>query len=130
MFANALSFLPSPTVLLTDEERNFMCDKDYCHLLGCLNWLVLGTRPNLAYALAQLGQAQANPHPDHWHTLIHVLRYLSRTVDMGIIYSAHATDTSLHIYTDSAYTDCLDTQKSHSGFVVIVRGGAVVPPGT
>jgi hypothetical protein len=86
---------------------------------------VLGTRPDLAYTLARLGQAQANPHPEHWRTLTHVLRYLSGTIDMGLVYSGHSSDTSPHIYTDSAYTDCPDTQKSHSGFVAIVGGGAV-----
>jgi hypothetical protein len=44
---------------------------------------------------------------------------------MGLVYSAHASDTSPHIYTDSVYTDCLDTRKSHSGFVAIIGGGAV-----
>jgi hypothetical protein len=125
MFANATTSLPSHTMPLTGEERDFMRDKDYRHLLGCLNWLVLGTRPDLAYSLARLGQAQSNPHPEHWYALTHVLRYLSKTVDMGLVYSAHASDLAPHMYTDSAFADCPDTRKSHSGFVVLLGGAAV-----
>jgi hypothetical protein len=108
-----------------DEEALFMRDKDFQHLLGCLNWLALRTQPDLAFTLARLGQVQANPHPEHWHVLTHVLQYLSSTIDMGLIYSAHAGDINLHIYTDSTYTDCPDTWKSHSGFITIVGGGAI-----
>jgi hypothetical protein len=82
-------------------------------------------QPDLAYTLACLGQAQANPHLEHWCTLTYVLCYLSGTIDMGLVDSAHASDISPHIYTDSAYANCPDTQKSHSRFIAIVRGGAV-----
>jgi hypothetical protein len=125
MFANATTSLPSHTIPLTEEEKEFMQDKDYRHLLGCLNWLVLGTRPDLAYSLARLGQAQSNPHPKHWYALTHVLCYLSKTVDMGLVYSAHSTDPNPHMYTDSAFAVCPDTQKSHSGFMVLLGGAAV-----
>lgn len=125
MSANAITSLLSHTTPLTDSERDYMRDKDYWHLLGCLNWLGLGTRPDLAYSLAQLGQAQSNPHPEHWRALIHVLRYLSKTVDMGLVYSRHTKAGYPHLYTDSSYADCSDTRKSHSGFLVLLGGAAV-----
>lgn len=125
MFANALTSLPSHTAPLNEQERDFMRDKDYRHLLGCLNWLSLGTRPDLAYALARLGQAQSNPHPEHWRALTHVLRYISNTVDMGLVYSRDAKDAAPCLYTDSSFADCPDTRKSHSGFLVLLGGAAV-----
>jgi hypothetical protein len=45
---------------------------------------------------------------------------------MGLIYSVNAQDIALHIYTNSVYTNCPDMQKSHSGFVAIVGGRAVL----
>jgi hypothetical protein len=125
MFSNALTSLPSHLTPLTDDEKAYMHDKDYRHLLGCLNWLGLGTRPDLVYALARLGQAQSNPHPEHWYALIHILRYLSMTIDMGLVYSRDAKDVVPHMYTDSAFADCPDTRKSHSGYVVLLAGAAV-----
>jgi hypothetical protein len=125
MFANATTSLPSHTVPLTAEEKEFMRDKDFRHLLGCLNWLVLGTRQDLAYSLVQLGLAQSNPHPEHWYALTHVLRYLSKTIDMGLVYSAHVADPAPRMYTDSVFADCPDTRKSHSGFMVLLGGAAV-----
>ncbi|EUC59597.1 Gag-Pol polyprotein/retrotransposon, putative [Rhizoctonia solani AG-3 Rhs1AP] len=125
MFANANASLPSHTVSLTDDEKFYMKDKDFRHLSGCLNWLSLGTRPDIAFALARLGQAQSNPHPKHWQALTHVLRYLSGTLDMGLVYSAKADRPEPHMHTDSAFADCVDTRRSHSGFVVLVGGAAV-----
>lgn len=125
MFANALMSLLSHTTPLTNQERDFMRNKDYQHLLGCLNWLALGTQPDLVYLLAHLGQAQSNLHPEHWHVLLHILRYLSKTVDMGLVYSKHAKDVGPHIYTDSLFADCPNTHKPHSGFVVRLGGAAV-----
>jgi hypothetical protein len=125
MLSNALKALPRHEDPLDDKGVEYMRDKDYRRLLGCLNWLAQGTRPDISFAVARLGQAQSNPHPAHWQSLTHVLRYLSKTLDMGLVYSASAEDPQPHIYTDSSFADCPDTRKSHSGYVTLVAGAAV-----
>ncbi|QRV82277.1 Pol polyprotein/retrotransposon [Ceratobasidium sp. AG-Ba] len=125
MLANALKTLPSHEEALDDKATEFMRDKNYRRLLGCLNWLAQGTRPDIAYSVSRLGQAQSNPHPAHWNALKHILRYLSRTLDMGLVYSGAKSGLKAHMYTDSSFADCPFTRKSHSGFVTIMAGAAV-----
>ncbi|KAH7336015.1 hypothetical protein B0J17DRAFT_575726, partial [Rhizoctonia solani] len=55
-------------------------------------WLALGTHPDLAYMLTRLGQAQSNPHPKHWMTLVHILQYLSINMNMGLLYFLHTNN--------------------------------------
>jgi hypothetical protein len=124
MFANALKVLPSHELALSESETEYMRKKLYRLLLGSLNWVGLGTCPDICYALARLGQAQFNPHPQHWQALTHVLCYLSGTINMGLCYSRDSSKEP-YIYMDSAYTDCLFTCKSHSGYVVMVAGAAI-----
>ncbi|QRV80821.1 Pol polyprotein/retrotransposon [Ceratobasidium sp. AG-Ba] len=125
MLANAIKTLPSHKDKLDDAAVEFMRDKNYRRLLGCLNWLAQGTRPDIAYAISRLGQAQLNPHPAHWQALKHVLHYLSRTLDMGLVYSGTVLNPTAHMYTDSSFADCPHTRKSHSGYVTIMAGAAV-----
>ncbi|QRV96994.1 Pol polyprotein/retrotransposon [Ceratobasidium sp. AG-Ba] len=125
MLANALKTLPSHENKLSDDAAIFMRDKDYRRLLGCLNWLAQGTRPDIAYAVSRLGQAQSNPHPAHWHALKHILRYLSTTLDMGLTYQASSDSLRPHMFTDSSFADCPITRKLHSGYVTMLAGAAV-----
>jgi hypothetical protein len=55
--------------------------KSYQHALGSLMYPMLGTRPNLGYAIAALGRHTANPGPDHQHALERVFWYLQGISD-------------------------------------------------
>ncbi|KAG8721231.1 hypothetical protein FRC09_008233 [Ceratobasidium sp. 395] len=125
MHANSLETLPSHLTPLSESEVAFMRDKPYRALLGSLNWVGLGTRPEICYALSRLGQVQSNPHPSHWEALLYVLRYLVGTIDMGLVYSRTTASEEPYMYTDSAYADCPFTRKSHSGYVTIAGGAAI-----
>ena len=57
MFSNAISSLPSHRQQLTDKEMDYMRNKPYRRLLGSLNWIGLGTRPDICYALSRLGSS-------------------------------------------------------------------------
>jgi hypothetical protein len=48
----------------------------YQSMLGSTMYAMLWTRPDLAYTVYLLGQFSANPGPDHWNCMKHVMRYL------------------------------------------------------
>jgi len=50
--------------------------KAYQHTLGSIMYPMLGTQPDLGYAIVALGCHAANPRPNHQHALEHVLQYL------------------------------------------------------
>ena len=63
-------------------------DKDliptYQHIVGCLLYLAVATRPDIAYYAMWLGQFNASPSPHHLLAAKHVLRYLSGTRDLAL----------------------------------------------
>ena len=104
---------------------------DYLKLVGSLQWLVMSTRPDLAHAAGLLGRFSNAPGEEHVAAAMHVLRYLSGTVDLGITY--HGSDEvlladrrdKLIASVDSDLGGCVDTHKSTSGLVVFLNGGPI-----
>jgi hypothetical protein len=107
-----------------------MVGKDYLGLLGCIMYGMLGTRPDLAFAVGVGSRYSSNPGIEHWNALIHLLRYIKGTLDLGITYrgpgrlSTPIAET-LQCYTDADWAGDKDKLRSTSGTVVLLAGGAV-----
>ena len=56
-------------------------------LLGCLNWLSISTRPDIATITNLLAKYTAHPSPGHLTHVKHVIRYLKGTKSKGIAFS-------------------------------------------
>ena len=56
----------------------------YRSILGSLNWLAQGSRPDIAVIHSLLAKYQNNPSPGHLTAAIHVLKYLRNTKHLGI----------------------------------------------
>lgn len=99
---------------------------EYRALVGCLMYLVVGTRPDLAYAVGKLGRYMSEPTEQHWVAAKHVLRYVKGTVDMGITYTKPTGCNRLAGFSDASHGNRLeDNGKSTSGYVFMLSGGAV-----
>ena len=104
-------------------------------LCGGLQWLQTCTRPDLSFSTNILSRYASNPSPQHIAYACRVLRYLSGTVDFGITYhgspevlNAGGYDVSNKIVgaVDSDLGGCKDSEKSTSGLVLMLNGGAVL----
>jgi hypothetical protein len=60
----------------TAQERALMADKPYRQLVGSFMYLVVSTRPDLAFFVHEVSKFVTNPGPTHWKALKHGLRYL------------------------------------------------------
>ena len=68
------------------------------------------------------------PGPVHMDAAMHALVYLRFTIDKCIIYSrsTSADDVNrLWGWVDADYAGCPDTRKSHTGYVLMLNGGAI-----
>jgi len=99
----------------------------YQSMLGSIMYAMLWTRPDLAYTVSLLGQFSANPGPEHWNCMKHVMRYLKGTKFMELQYGGSSDPCSLnfHGFTDSDFAGDQATRKSTSGHVFMMSGGAV-----
>jgi hypothetical protein len=49
-------------------------------------YAMLGTRPDLAFAVSVVSRFSANPDKSHMRAVERILRYLHDTADMGLVF--------------------------------------------
>ena len=96
---------------LPDEE---MTNKPYRSLVGCLNYPVQWTRPDIAYAVGSLSQVLNHPTDEHWKIAMNVLQYLNKTKDFGLVLrGSNALDVKVTQYsTFNIWLCCICRRKS------------------
>jgi hypothetical protein len=95
----------------------------YNALVGSLLYLAMCTRPDIAHAVGMLSRFVSDPRTVHWQAAKSVLRYLSGTQNLGLLYDDR---TQQFIgYTDSDFAGDVTQRKSTGGFVFMFGGAAV-----
>ena len=56
-------------------------------VIGSLLYLMIGTRPDIAFAVIKLSSFSANPSKEHLDKAFYIMHYLIRTKDLVIEYS-------------------------------------------
>ena len=99
---------------------------EYQRCIGSLMYLMICTRPNIAYSVGVLSCHVACPGRTHMQAVKRVFRYLCRTSHYGLEFQANNSNYALPIvYVDSDWGgDCMD-RKSILGFAVLSDGGAI-----
>jgi len=133
---------------VTPEDIEFMSLIPYRQAVGCLLWLAMGTRPDIAFAVAQVARYCENPGRVHWEAVCRIFRYLAGTLNMGLVYSVsdvplhghsgcdlkdtlgvdlHVGEVSesLRVFSDSDHARCPDTRRSITGFVFYLAGSPI-----
>lgn len=114
------------TVLLR-YEISPGCFVSYPQVIGALMYAMLGTRPDLAFAVGVLGRYASAPKRCHWEALKRILRYLRGT--NATILSYQGTDVNsdmdFHGFSDADWSGDVDSSRSTSGYVFISNAGAI-----
>ena len=66
----------------------------YQSIIGSLLYLMIGTRPDISYAVTHLSQFSTNPSEDHYKAAMHICCYLAGTQDYSLVYG-HSTNKGL-----------------------------------
>ena len=74
---------PSPT---DTKQLEFMRSKPYKRCIGQLLWIARSSRPDIAYQVNALARVAHNPAQEHWDASTHIIRYLSHTGHIRILY--------------------------------------------
>ena len=99
-------------------------------IIASFIYLVLWTRPDMAYAVSKLCKFMHNPGHDHIIALKRLLRYLLATANYGLIYdfspsAASTKKTGFYGYYDASHADCPDTMKSTLAYLFFFEGCAI-----
>ena len=106
------------------SEDKIANDVPYRQAIGSLMYLMIGTRPDIAYAVGKLAQFCDRPLIEHWVGVKRVLRYIRGTSDFGIKFVSN-NDTNPTGYCDSDWAGCTKSRKSTEGYIFLLAGGAV-----
>lgn len=109
-----------------EHEGNIELTKQpYKELIGCLSYLMLSTRPDIAAAVNTFSRYQAAPTDKHWSHLKRVLRYLKGTRDYGLVYRRRADSSPLIGYADADWGNDGEDRRSISGFTFKIHDATV-----
>lgn len=118
-------FIPMEPKLQLERSEVSDCDQPYRELLRSLMYLMLGTRPDLCYAISKLSRYQDCYDEVHFTYLKAVLRYLKGTVDDCLTYIGSSDDVLIG-YVDSDWAFDQEDRKSTTGFLIKVFGNSVM----
>ena len=95
----------------------------YQTVIGSLLYLMLGTRPDICYAVTLLAQFAANPSQDHLNRALYICHYLIGTKSYALVYEGQSGN-GLLACTDSDWADSPEARKSRSGHFLKFANGA------
>lgn len=121
---------PVATPMLKDSEFQKLEDGKepdfpYRQAVGALMYLMVGTRPDIAYSVGFLSRSLEKPSAEDVVRVKRVFRYIAGTVKYGITYHTTEMKRTLQCYSDSDFGGCTKTGRSTSGYVMLYAGGAI-----
>ena len=107
---------------------------NYRRVIGKLNYLEKGSRPDIAYAVHQCARFCSDPRKTHAEAIIHLCKYLHGTRNEGTIIDP-SQDLTLKCFADADFignyhkkTAPFDssTAKSRTGFIIFFAGCPII----
>ncbi|XP_031334493.1 secreted RxLR effector protein 161-like [Photinus pyralis] len=105
-----------PKLKLLTNENDKMTSKPFRQLIGCLMYVMIGTRPDISFALNMFSRYQDRATDDMWMYLKRILRYLKKTCNVGLEYKRDKS-FDLSCYVDSDWGNDVEDRKSVTGFL-------------
>lgn len=102
---------------------------NYRSVVGKLNYLEKGSRPDIAYAVHQCARFSADPKQEHGDAIRWLAKYLKGTRDKGMVLKP-TKERQLEVFVDADFagnwhpdeTDDRDTARSRHGYLVYYAG--------
>lgn len=120
---------PVHTPILKEKE---VCTEEtnetefpYREAVGALMYLMMGTRPDLAYSISVLSRKLENPSKEDWMKVKRIFRYIASSMQKCIIYKSGFKPGVLECFSDADFGGCMQTGRSTSGVAVLYAGGAI-----
>jgi hypothetical protein len=118
-----------PGTLIDDQPDPTIPIREFQRGTGSLQYLATRTRPDICRAACLLAKHNSRPTRKAWTALMHTLRYLKGTRELGLNYNRSTGDTPLG--TPIAFSDSdwggphTDSRRSVSGFIFMLSGSPI-----
>ena len=94
---------------------------EFQQVIGSLLYIMLGTRPDIAFAVTKLSQHAANPTEEHLSKALYICRYLLGSANYAMVLNG-PSNGGLMAYADSDWASDPNTRKSTTGYLVKLAG--------
>ena len=105
---------------LIEEQLEFRDSFPYRQVAGALLYLVMYTRPNIAYAVGVLARFGAAPTYNACYCTVHLLQYLSGDRECKVVLRGEKFE--LHGFSDVDWAGDILSRKSTTGYVLFAIG--------
>ena len=107
---------------------------NYRGICGMLLYLYANTRPDIHFAVSQVCRFGNDPKKSHASAVKHILRYLKKTQNKGIIISPSNATLKLDLYVDADFCGLFGREdprdpnsvRSRSGYIIILNGWPII----
>ncbi|XP_073964450.1 uncharacterized protein [Choristoneura fumiferana] len=118
---------PVPTPIVKNMQKVTTSENKekfpYREAVGALSYLMVGTRPDIAYAVGVVSRTLQNPTDGDIIRVKRILRYIQGTKEYGITYKGN--NKPITMYTDADLGGDPTTGRSTSGMVCLFSSGAI-----
>jgi hypothetical protein len=107
-----------------DDSSELATNVPYREAIGCLMYLMVGMRPDIAFAVSRMAQYVESPTGLQWKAVKHIMRYIKHTSDYGLEFG-RSGNFDFMCFCDSDWGGETATRKSTSGYTFCLAGGAI-----
>ena len=102
----------------TDDSHH-----SYQSAVDSLMYTMLGTRPDIAFAVSVVSRYASDPDESHWKTVKRMFRYLNGTKNWRLVFRGELKPLSN--YTDKDWAGDQDSRRSTSGYIFDIDTAAI-----
>ena len=95
----------NPSIKIGVNEGESVNLEDYQLIIRSLWYIARCTRPDITFIVSLLAQHQKNPSQEHWGAVKHLVRYLSRMPNCGIVLGVTGESNELTVAADLSFPD-------------------------
>ena len=108
----------------TKFAQDVMAAFPYRELIGSLMYLMVATRPDLAFSFSKLSKFNNSSRRAYLEAACKVLGYLRQTGDVGLLYTCEAP-LQVRGVCNATFACHIDDRRSQDGYVFMMGGAAI-----
>ena len=106
------------------KEKELMSEIPYASAVGSIMYAMVGSRPDLGYAVGLVSRYMGNPGRIHWEAVKWIMKYLAGTSSFCLNFTKNS-NFRVEGFCDADYASDLDRRRSVTGYVFQVGGNTI-----
>nr|XP_048335959.1 secreted RxLR effector protein 161-like [Ziziphus jujuba var. spinosa] len=111
----------------SEQKRESMTKTPNASAVGCIMYLMVCTKPDIAHAISVVSRFMSNLGKSHWEALQWILRHLKGSMDVGLVYRKENNGNGDCVvrYYDADLGGDRDKRKSLTGYIFLAWGNTI-----